>query len=320
MTAIATMVGSISRKSLWVDTLVVSFGNRPPLIDDDAFKVPYKMEQVVKNRQDKSCFFEMCEQILQEDPTCLSPTPIGPQGVKRVVKDVQVSDGHWRQEEAIFDCLHPLLCTEERRDRDSISSRPRKKRRNEKDIKTQTGIATSSGDESAAHDIRIRPHQFELWSERFQDLLRFREKFDHCLVPHTWDENLPLAQWVKRQRYQYKLKKEGKHTTMTDERQMLLERLGFVWDSHGVIWEEKLNDLLAFRRIHGHCNVPSTFPENAPLSIWVKCQRRQYKLFLLNEKRSTSTPQRRTKLDGLGFVWNPRNLKKGSTPPATTRK
>ena len=76
--------------------------------------------------------------------------------------------------------------------------------------------------------------------------------------------------WVKRQRYQYKLKKEGKHSNMTNEREEALNRLGFVWDSHAVFWEERFNELKAFRDTHGHCNVPTKLPDNPQLAIWGK--------------------------------------------------
>jgi hypothetical protein len=35
--------------------------------------------------------------------------------------------------------------------------------------------------------------------------LNFKRRFGHWLLPHNLAENIPLAQWVKRQRYQYKL-------------------------------------------------------------------------------------------------------------------
>ena len=99
----------------------------------------------------------------------------------------------------------------------------------------------SGEDTKSSH--RFRSYQSQQWYERFQDLLKFRQSHGHCLVPHKWSSNVALAQWVKRQRYQYKLKKAGMHTTMTDERERALEQLGFVWDSHAAVWEERLNEI-----------------------------------------------------------------------------
>jgi hypothetical protein len=120
-----------------------------------------------------------------------------------------------------------------------------------------------------------------------------------------WKVNPLLAQWVKRQRYQSKLKKEGRHTTLTDERLMALESLGFIWDSHRAIWEERCNELCAFHRLHGHANVPSKYPENPQLAIWVKGQRRHYSLYQ-SGKRSSINKERTSKLNRLGFTWNVR--------------
>jgi hypothetical protein len=144
-------------------------------------------------------------------------------------------------------------------------------------------------------------YQAEQWMLRFQDLEQFLAENGHCLVPHSYARNQQLAQWVKRQRYQYKLKKAaGRHSTLTDARQMELEEMGFVWDSHRAAWEERLEDLKIYRSKHGSCSVRCTFEEDRPLAVWVKCQRRQLKLFQQGE-RSTMYQERFEKLEKVGF-------------------
>jgi len=81
-------------------------------------------------------------------------------------------------------------------------------------------------------EVKFRAYQAENWTEKFEELLRFREENGHCLVPNCHPENPALAQWTKRQRYQYKLKHDGKRSTITDERVRALDEAGFVWDSH----------------------------------------------------------------------------------------
>ena len=119
------------------------------------------------------------------------------------------------------------------------------------------------------------------------------------------------AQWTKRQRYQYKLLQDGKHSTLTEDRMSALNRLGFVWQSHNAVWMERYNDLIAFRAKHGHCKVPTKYPANPQLAVWVKCQRRQFKLFFQGQ-RSHMTVQRAKMLAKADFVFNPRNLKDGA--------
>ena len=159
---------------------------------------------------------------------------------------------------------------------------------------------------------RFRPYQAGQWSEKFAELCTYREQMGHCLVPHTFSENLPLARWVKRQRYQYKLMRDGKASTMTEERVKALEDIGFVWDSQGAAWGERLAELRQYRQEFGHCNVPSNFSQNPQLATWVKCQRRQYKLHQ-EGKPSNMTPQRVREPENLGFEWELRSYKKART-------
>eukprot|EP00934_Nitzschia_sp_Nitz4_P004095 Nitzschia sp. Nitz4//scaffold29_size155292//152139//153152//NITZ4_002692-RA/size155292-processed-gene-0.32-mRNA-1//1//CDS//3329546550//4085//frame0 len=167
----------------------------------------------------------------------------------------------------------------------------------------------SEQDEDPAR--RFRPYQSEQWTEKFDELKAFREQRGHCCVPHTFDENPSLARWVKRQRYQYKLKNEGKASTMTDERITLLENVGFVWDSHGASWMERWNELAEFSKLHGHANVPSNHAPNPQLATWVKCQRRQYKLFW-EGKPSNMSLERINRLEQVGFEWELRASHKKS--------
>lgn len=164
-------------------------------------------------------------------------------------------------------------------------------------------------DDASEEERRFRPYQAGQWSEKFQELSEFREKNGHCLVPHTYKENLALARWVKRQRYQYKLMLESKSSTMTPDRVKALDEIGFVWDSQGAAWGDRLGELEQFRQQFMHCNVPSNFSDNPRLATWIKCQRRQYKLFL-EGKPSNMTPQRIQHLERLGFEWGLRSYKK----------
>lgn len=169
-----------------------------------------------------------------------------------------------------------------------------------------------SGDESSSlggKERRFRPYQAGQWSEKFEEVCEYKDKMGHCLVPHTFHENLALARWVKRQRYQYKLMLECKSSTMTPDRVKALDEIGFVWDSQGAAWGERLGELQQFRQTYMHCNVPSNFNDNPRLATWIKCQRRQYKLYM-HGKPSNMTPQRIQHLENLGFEWELRTYKK----------
>jgi len=156
--------------------------------------------------------------------------------------------------------------------------------------------------------VRFRSHQAESWLGKYSELLKFRVKIGHCLVPNQFPSNPPLAEWVKRQRYQYKLKGMGKHSSMSDERVAMLEKLDFVWNSHDAVWEERLKELKRYKNIFGNTNVPSKYEHNPQLAIWIKRQRRQYK-FLTQHKPSTMTLYRMEKLNEIDFSWSGRKPK-----------
>ena len=159
--------------------------------------------------------------------------------------------------------------------------------------------------EQTSRAPRFKPYQEKQWQEQFQELLKFKEKHGHCLVPHSFEENQTLSRWVKRQRYQYKLMKENKVTTMTASRVVQLEEIGFIWDSHAAAWQERLGELEEYLKKYGDSHVPSNHPENPQLATWVKCQRRQGKLYF-NGRPSNMTSERVAALNRLGFSWGMR--------------
>jgi hypothetical protein len=160
-------------------------------------------------------------------------------------------------------------------------------------------------DGSSSVVLRFRSFQAENWTGKFEELLDFRLKHGHCLVPYVFAENSSLAEWVKRQRHQYKLKDEDKHSALSEDRIEALETIGFVWNSHDAVWEERWKELHMYENINSNCNAPSRYVLNPQLAVWVKRQRRQYK-FNSSGKPSTMTPYRVEKLDKIGSAWDGR--------------
>jgi hypothetical protein len=259
--------------------------------------------------------------IDEENDFQLEPTPIGPRGVQIVpLISVQNDPTLYKNVDFLADVIN-VLSKKKGRNRDKLKvddddHRPSKKQRPEsfEGLKIIPSMVLSGADiigscrEESPSKHRFRNYQTEQWWERYQDMLHFHKTFGHCLVPNIFPENPQLAQWVKRQRYQLKLKCEGRHTTLTKEREATLDQMGFVWDLHSTAWMERWNELVSFHSKHGHSNVPTKYPENRQLSIWVKCQRRQHKLYLAGH-RSNMSPGRISKMDSVDFVWNPRGLK-----------
>jgi hypothetical protein len=130
---------------------------------------------------------------------------------------------------------------------------------------SNVALQQSSLTDHMAEPALFRCTQMEQWNLRYQELIQFKNEHKHCSVPLHYAKNPSLAHWVKRQRHQYRMKMEGKHSTLTNDRQAVLDKLGFVWDSHAAAWDERWNQLWEFRENFGHSRVPKNFPRNQQL-------------------------------------------------------
>ena len=150
---------------------------------------------------------------------------------------------------------------------------------------------------------------------------------------------------MNRQRTEYRKLQQGLQTSLTQDRIESLNELGFKWAIRvsRTPWDTRLEELKQFKERkflvmssikylwptstvqsnwccltlpsteHGHCNVPSTYPKNQPLAYWVFKQRGQYRIYkkrdyvMPGEKKQMChmTPDRISKLDAIGFEWNP---------------
>lgn len=139
------------------------------------------------------------------------------------------------------------------------------------------------------------------WMQRYQELLNFQERHGHVNVPYNYPQNPPLAQWTKRQRHQKKLLEEGRHSNLTSSRLVLLEECGFIWDSRQAHWLDRFYELQEFQRERGHLKISKTKKSERPLSVWLKRQRQQARLYLDGQRdRCNMTQERLSLLVDLG--------------------
>mmetsp|Transcript_4720 Transcript_4720/g.6970 ORF Transcript_4720/g.6970 Transcript_4720/m.6970 type:complete len:479 (+) Transcript_4720:24-1460(+) len=71
------------------------------------------------------------------------------------------------------------------------------------------------------------------WSDRYAQLLMFKEENGHTVVPQHYAPNRALGKWVAKQREQFRFQKEGKHSFLTTERIKMLDSIGFTWSIKG---------------------------------------------------------------------------------------
>jgi hypothetical protein len=142
------------------------------------------------------------------------------------------------------------------------------------------------------------------WEKRFAELLEFRSKHGHCEVPQNYKENTSLGIWVNKQRMEQKLRIEGKNSSLNDARLQRLESVGFRWAKRKgqVSWDEKYEELKAYKRKYGNCHVPTKYKENTALGRWVSTQRAEYKKYCEGEK-SNMTADKIRRLESIGFAW-----------------
>ena len=66
----------------------------------------------------------------------------------------------------------------------------------------------------------------DLWHDRFQELKKYMETHGHCNVP---SRHGPLGRWIRTQRKNKWLLKEGKSSPMYDDCKQKLESIDFQW-------------------------------------------------------------------------------------------
>jgi superfamily II DNA or RNA helicase len=126
------------------------------------------------------------------------------------------------------------------------------------------------------------------WDEMFERLTAFQKKYRHCDVPHLWKEDRSLAIWVVNTR-------RRKDQLSTEQMQKLVA-IGFDWDPSNTDLEKMYARLAAFKKVYGHCNVPSSYSKDPVLARWVVKQRHPA------GSRSSDDVVR---LKAMGFDWNP---------------
>jgi hypothetical protein len=88
----------------------------------------------------------------------------------------------------------------------------------------------------------------------------------------------------------------------------MLDELGFVWSLRNspakrVEWDERRDQLKAYKEKNGDCLVSYNYDEDPPLAKWVEKQRNMYKR-KTDGKLSQLTDERVAKLQELDFVWS----------------
>jgi len=132
------------------------------------------------------------------------------------------------------------------------------------------------------------------WKKHFDELLKFQKETGK-LYPKPNDGWSSLYNWAKNQR---RLFRRG---NLKPARKKLLESVDFPWKTESMTFEDRVRQLLKYKKQHGTLHVSQVAydkeSELHKLSRWVNEMRRLY-----NENRLPI--QRIQKLNKIGFIWN----------------
>jgi len=125
------------------------------------------------------------------------------------------------------------------------------------------------------------------FEKRYKRLMKFKKKYGHCRVNNSIDSE--LSKWCIGLRSLYN-KKELK-----EEQINKLNELGFDWEPYNKLWDKNFQNMREFIIENGHSR-PSSTRDSVNLQKWANHQR---------SNRYKMSPDRRNKLDDIGFDWNP---------------
>ncbi len=149
------------------------------------------------------------------------------------------------------------------------------------------------------------------FEERMADLREFKKVNGHCNVPDGFNPDPSLGQWCRNMRRGYKALKTGRGPRygMNDERIRELDQVNFEWVAKiggfsAKTFKDRMQDLIEYKRIHGHCNVPSRYADDPSLGQWCSQLRRGYKAFINGKGPKRGMNKERIKeLEKVGFEW-----------------
>jgi hypothetical protein len=166
-------------------------------------------------------------------------------------------------------------------------------------------------------DTRKRRRPFTTWEEKIGLLKSYKKEHGDCRIPQRSKEHPELAQFTKKMREYYRLKKNGtyKGKLLTDEKILELESIGFEWEvrtTPNKSFEERMDDLRAFKAEKGHCNVPRVYKEDVSLGRWCHVMRCSYWQIKEGKKPMYKLQEDEIRaLEEAGFKWR---IKRGAKP------
>eukprot|EP00526_Cylindrotheca_closterium_P015429 CAMPEP_0113622486 /NCGR_PEP_ID=MMETSP0017_2-20120614/11525_1 /TAXON_ID=2856 /ORGANISM="Cylindrotheca closterium" /LENGTH=251 /DNA_ID=CAMNT_0000532323 /DNA_START=255 /DNA_END=1006 /DNA_ORIENTATION=- /assembly_acc=CAM_ASM_000147 len=136
------------------------------------------------------------------------------------------------------------------------------------------------------------------WYNKYHELVEYRNDNGHVRVRRK--ENTPLYKWILSQRSRRKGTTGTKLFVFPEAQITLLDNIGFEWESevYDELWNAKYNELVDFRKKHGHLEVEML----GPLYAWMDLQRKRR---AGQKLRAPLSDEQIRLLDDIEFPWIP---------------
>jgi len=142
-----------------------------------------------------------------------------------------------------------------------------------------------------------KPQSNKTFEEHIEDLRAFKDKYGHAHVCRKLDNN--LSRFCERTRALRRMPAvPGTGMTITEERIKALDELGFDWEGKKKSFEQRIEDLQAFKEKHGHVRVTAKHDKSlSAFCAYMRTARRN------PGGRMNITEDRYKLLNDLGFDW-----------------
>lgn len=126
-----------------------------------------------------------------------------------------------------------------------------------------------------------------IWEDKFNKLIAYKAEHGNLNCPSNNVDG--LCSWMGIQR---NAEKNGELSLVRIKR---LDDIGFKWNHLEQAWEDRINELLAYKAEYGDLNIPRKYHNR--LGVWVDSQRKAL--------RNGNLPlEKENRLDEIGFAWN----------------
>jgi hypothetical protein len=152
------------------------------------------------------------------------------------------------------------------------------------------------------------------WDIMIGQLKEYIKQNGHARVPQTYKENLKLGRWVSRCRvtYRHHMRTDRKEGNL--QRMKQLESLGVVDDIENgyekrrrtpssPLWYIRCQELIEFKKKHGHLRVSKRCKETRQLGKWVTNNRQKFRKFMKTNGKE-GNPQQIAQLRSIGLFDN----------------